>query len=49
MVFDLFMNMENIKIVYPTKIYIRRQIVESALIRYFDNVNLVAGGRQKPE
>ena len=37
------MNANNIKIVYPTKIYRRRQIVESALIRYLPNINLTAG------
>ena len=37
------MNINNIKIVYPTKIYRRRQIVESALIRYLPKINLVAG------
>ena len=37
------MNVANIKVVYPTKIYRRRQIVESALIRYLPNINLVAG------
>ena len=37
------MNVINIKIVYPTKIDRRRQIVESALIRYLPNINLAAG------
>ena len=37
------MNVNKIKIVYPFKIYRRRQIVESALIRYLSNKNLVAG------
>ena len=37
------MNVNNIKNVYPTKIYRRRQIVKSALIRYLPNTNLVAG------
>ena len=37
------MNVNNIKIVHPTKIYRRRQIVESTLIRYLLNINLVAG------
>ena len=42
------MNVNNIKVVYPTKIYRRRQIVESALIRYLTNINLVAGDVKEP-
>ena len=37
------MNVDNIKVAYLTNIYKLRQIVESELIRYLPNINLVAG------